>query len=515
MEIDIKTLVLFYFIANVMNNGLMLIIWRMYRKHYRGLTFLLVDMCLITAGSLCLLLRGLIPDFLSIVLTNLFSISGLLFTLKGLELFFDRTRKRIYNYILVAVFIFCIVYFSKVEDNLFIRNLLLSAMIIVLNGQGALLLFREIAANDRRYARFTAIILLSFCGVNVCRIIALIVIPQANNNFFSSGIVNSISMIAYSVLNILITAGFIMMVSHRLLTEVETEKDKYNRAFQSSPYALLLTKISDGKIFEVNEGFVKITGYAPEEALGKSTLELGLWADPADRAAFVNALVSGEDVRESEMKFRIKDDSVMTGLVSAKRIHAFGEECILTSVSDITEMNRIKERLEKMALHDTLTGLPNRQLFFDRAAVAMANARRDKQKIAVVSLDVDGLKYVNDHWGHMAGDRVLITVGSRLHDLLRKGDTISRFGGDEFLILINGVNQMEDIRVTVRKIMEAASAPMEIEGECIAVTVSLGIAVFPTDDDEIETLIRKSDEAMYYIKTHGRNGYRFYQADGI
>jgi diguanylate cyclase (GGDEF)-like protein len=178
-------------------------------------------------------------------------------------------------------------------------------------------------------------------------------------------------------------------------------------------------------------------------------------------------------------------------------------------------MNRIKERLEKMALHDTLTGLPNRQLFFDRAAVAMANARRDKQKIAVVSLDVDGLKYVNDHWGHMAGDRVLITVGSRLRDLLRKGDTISRFGGDEFLILINGVNQMEDIRVTVRKIMEAASAPMEIEGECIAVTVSLGIAVFPTDDDEIETLIRKSDEAMYYIKTHGRNGYRFYQADGI
>jgi diguanylate cyclase (GGDEF)-like protein len=177
-------------------------------------------------------------------------------------------------------------------------------------------------------------------------------------------------------------------------------------------------------------------------------------------------------------------------------------------------MNKIKERLEKMALHDTLTGLPNRQLFYDRAGIAMANARRDKEKIAVISLDVDGLKFVNDHWGHMAGDRVLITTGNRLRDLLRKGDTISRFGGDEFLILVNGVNQTEDIHVTVKKIMETASMPLEIEGECIAVTASLGIAVYPTDDTEIEALIRKSDEAMYYIKTHGRNGYRFFNGEG-
>ncbi|MEZ4628822.1 MAG: sensor domain-containing diguanylate cyclase [Eubacteriales bacterium] len=335
-------------------------------------------------------------------------------------------------------------------------------------------------------------------------------VPQNNNEFFSSGIVNSIAMIGYSILNILITAGYIMMVIHRQLKEAQTEKDKYIRAFQSSPYALLLTKVADGRIFEVNEGFIRITGYSSEEAVGRTTLQLGLWADPEDRVAFVKALMDEEDVREREMKFRIKDGSVMIGQVYAKRLSAFGEDCLLTSVSDITELIKIRERLEKMALHDALTGLPNRQLFFDRAAIAMANARREKEMLAVISLDVDGLKFVNDHWGHMAGDHVLVTTGNRLCELLRKGDTISRFGGDEFLILLNGVKSADDIHTTVKKIMETASLPLEVEGDCIAVTASLGIAIYPTDDTEIEALIQKSDKAMYYIKSHGRNGYSFY-----
>ena len=510
MEIDIRTLVLVYVITSVMDNGLMFIIWRLYRKHYRGLTYLLANMSLMTVGSMFLLLRGVIPEIPSIIFTNLFSVAGLLFTLKGLELFFDCEKKRIYNYALFAVFMCSVFCFSMVDNNLFARNIALSAMIVLFNGQSAGLLYRIVKADDRKYARFTAGILLGYCVFSVSRIIALIVFPQPNNDFFSSGIVNSIAMIGFSIFNILITAGYIMMVIHRHLNEAQMEKEKYIRAFQSSPYAMLLTKESNGKIFEVNDGFVRITGYSPEEVIGKSTLELGLWVDPGDRAAFVQALLDEEDVRESEMKFRIKDNSIMTGLVSAKRIFAFGEDCLLTSVSDITELIKIRERLEKMALHDALTGLPNRQLFFDRAAIAMANARREKEMLAVISLDVDGLKFVNDHWGHMAGDHVLVTTGNRLCDLLRKGDTISRFGGDEFLILLNGVKSADDIHTTVKKIMETASMPLEIEGDCIAVTASLGIAIYPTDDTEIEALIQKSDKAMYHIKSHGRNGYSFY-----
>lgn len=509
MDIDIKTIALFYFIANVMCNGLMFIVWRMYRKHFRGLSFLLADMSLQTLASLFLLLRGIIPDIVSIVLTNLFSISGLICLLTGLRLFFEYFKQRIYNYFLLAIYMFLIVYFTIIHDNLLIRNICISGMIAFITGQSSLFLFRELKNESRRVVRFTASILLAYCIFSIIRIIALILLPQPSNDFFESGIVNSIALIIYSSLNILITAGLIMMVSQFVLIEVQIEKDKYNKAFHSAPYALLLTKALDGKIFEVNEGFVRMTGYQPEEVVGKTTLEVGLWIDPEDRREFIRDLMNG-DVHEKEAKFRIKNESFISCLISAKIIPVLGEDCILTSVSDISEMIRIKNKLEIMALHDPLTGLPNRQLLYDRADIAFANARRHQSSIAVVSLDVDRLKSMNDQWGHAAGDYVLVTVGRRLTDLLRKGDTVSRFGGDEFLILLDGITRVEDIGQTVKKMIDSVAEPIVFEGNKMVITVSMGIAIYPSDDAEIDELIRKSDEAMYYIKEHGRNGFKFF-----
>lgn len=513
MDIDIKTIALFYFIANVMNNGLMFIIWRMYRKHFRGLSFLFADMCFQTLGAMFLLLRGVMPDLVSIVLTNLFSISGLLCTLIGLELFFDQSRPRIYNYFVFAIYMFLIVHYATSQENLLARNFFLSSMVIFFNGQSSYLLFREIQPESRRMARFTASILLAYCVFSIARMVAMVLLPQPGNDFFQSGIVNSIAMVVYSSLNILFTVGLIIMISQRVLNEAQTEKDKYNKAFNSSPYAMLLTKVSDGRIFEVNEGFVRMTGYQPEEVVGKTTLEVGLWIDPEDRKEFVRDLMNG-DVYEKESTFRVKNDALITCLISATVISVLGEECILTSVNDISEMNRIRKKLEIMALHDTLTGLPNRQLFYDRAEVAFANARREQNSVAVVSLDVDRLKSINDQWGHAAGDSALVSVSGRLVSLLRKGDTVSRFGGDEFLILLNGITNLEDIAIVVQKMIESVAEPILFEGNEFVISASVGIAVFPQDGSEVESLIRKSDEAMYYIKEHGRNGFRFYSELG-
>jgi diguanylate cyclase (GGDEF)-like protein/PAS domain S-box-containing protein len=513
MDIDIKTIALFYFIANAMNSGLMFIIWRMYRKHFRGLSFLFADMCFQTLGAMFLLLRGVLPDFASILLTNLFSVFGLMCTLIGLERFFQQVRPRVYNYFVFAIYMFLIVYFSAVRESLLARNVFLSCMVIYFNGQSSFFLLRELPKESRRIARFTASILLAYCVFSLARIVAMILLPQPGNDFFQSGIVNSIAMLAYSMLNTLITAGLIMMVSQRVLNEVKTEKDKYNKAFNSSPYAILLTKVQDGKIFEVNEGFVRMTGYQPEEVAGKTTLEMGLWIDPEERAEFVRDLMGG-DVYERETRFRVKNDTLITCLISATIISVLGEECILTSVNDISEMNQIRKKLEVMALHDTLTGLPNRQLFYDRAEIAFANAKRRQQSVAVVSLDVDRLKQINDQWGHAAGDSALVSVGARLVQLLRKGDTVSRFGGDEFLILLCGITRLEDAINVVQKMINSVAEPIVFEGNPIAISASVGIAIYPNDGSEAETLIRKSDEAMYYIKEHGRNGFKLFHEIG-
>ena len=509
MDIDIRTLALLYCIANLMNNGLVYIIWRMYRKHFRGLSLLLADMCLQTLGSLFLLLRGVMPEVVSIVFTNLFSVSGLICLFIGLELFFDLYQPRIYHFILFALYMASIVYFSVVQDNLHIRNMLLSGSIAFYTGLCSVSLFRQTNSEFRRIARFTASITLAYCITSVGRIIALVFLPQPSNEFFTSGIVNSIAMITYGALNILIAAGLIMMISQRVLNEVQNEKDKYIKAFHSSPYGLLLTKASDGKIFEVNEGFVRLSGYQPEEVVGRTTLEIGLWMNPDDRKGFVRDLLRG-DIHDKEARFRIKNDTISTCLISATTLSMLGEECILTSVNDISEMNQIRKKLELMALHDTLTGLPNRQLFYDRAEIAFANARREKTSVAVVSLDVDRLKSINDQWGHAAGDFTLVSVSGRLSNLLRESDTVSRFGGDEFLILLDGVQTVDDIRCVVKRMIDSVAEPILFEGHTITISASAGIARFPDDDTKIDELIRKSDEAMYFIKEHGRNGYRFY-----
>jgi diguanylate cyclase (GGDEF)-like protein/PAS domain S-box-containing protein len=513
MDIDIRTVVLFYLVANALNGGLIFLIWQIFRKHYRGLFHILINMTCQTAGSLFLLLRGVIPDFLSILATSVFSVTGMIFALKGLERFFNKEKRRIYNYVFTAIFLLLIVYFTFINDSMLARNICTSGMLLLITVQACKLLFRDVEGDFRQIARFTAIISLAYAILSVGRIFLLILSPMENNDFYASGIVNSISMIIYGSLNILYTAAIIMMVSQRMLNEVQTEKDKYNKAFNSSSYSLILTKALDGKIFEVNEGFVEMTGYTPEEVLGKTTLEVGFWVDPAERTEFVNELASG-DVHGKEVQFRIKNGVLITCLISASKIMALGEECILTSVNDITEMVLIKEKFQIMALHDTLTGLPNRQLLYDRAGVALANAQREKSMVAVISLDVDRLKSINDQWGHVAGDLVLVTVSGRIFSLLRKGDTVARFGGDEFIILLSGINRAEDINAIIQRIVEVVAEPILFEENQITVSASAGIALFPNDEEEIEALIRKSDEAMYYIKEHGRDGFVFFRDIG-
>lgn len=510
MVIDIRTLVLMLFIVNVINNIVIWMVWRLYRAHFRGLSLLLGDMFFQTIGSLFLLLRGMIPAFVSIIVSNILTISGTMLVLNGLERFFGQPKRRIYNYVLISIFAALMCYFTVYNDSLMMRDICISGMIVLINAQSCWLLLHGLNPSYRKIARVTAYTLLIYCAFSLARIIALLLIPPQSNEFFRSGIVDSISMIMYISLSILITAGFTLMVSRRLLDEVQTEKGKYISAFHSSPYAILLTKVADGTIFEVNDGFVKISGYQPEEVIGKTTLGIGLWADAEDRRAFISDIQNGNEVRDREVKFRIKNGEIITGLLSSQRILAYGEECILTSVSDITELIRIKDRLVDLAMHDPLTGLPNRNLFYDRAAIALANAARDKCKMAVISLDVDFLKTVNDRWGHAAGDQVLITISRRLSDLLRKGDTISRFGGDEFVILLSGGTGKEGIVATVKKIVESLSAGTVIGQASVNISVSMGVALYPDDGGDIDALIGKSDEALYLVKTNGRNGYRFY-----
>ncbi len=177
---------------------------------------------------------------------------------------------------------------------------------------------------------------------------------------------------------------------------------------------------------------------------------------------------------------------------------------------DITERKQMQQKLEEMATHDFLTGLPNRVLLVDRFNVAAALAKRNKARLAVMSLDLDKFKTINDTRGHDAGDQVLKAVDTRLAGIIRASDTLARVGGDEFMLVMMETKRLEDSTAIAQKILDSFTEPLSIDGHELHLSTSIGIAIYPEDGQDLETLAKKSDAAMYYSKGHGRDQFKFF-----
>jgi len=178
---------------------------------------------------------------------------------------------------------------------------------------------------------------------------------------------------------------------------------------------------------------------------------------------------------------------------------------------EITERKRAEETIKHLAYHDALTGLPNRRLFNDRLNLALAHTQRSQQKLAVMLFDLDHFKEVNDTLGHGVGDQLLQVVSERLTNLLRKGDTVARMGGDEFMLLLPEIAQMEDVAKVAQKILEALREPFGFDGYELHITTSIGIALYPDDGEDGDTLMKNADIAMYRAKDQGRDNYQSWQ----
>ena len=173
---------------------------------------------------------------------------------------------------------------------------------------------------------------------------------------------------------------------------------------------------------------------------------------------------------------------------------------------DITENKKLERELADMAAHDFLTGLPNRALLNDRLSLAMAQAPRKNKKLAVLVMDLDHFKRINDEYGHLTGDKLLQNVARRLRGVIRKGDTAARLGGDEFVLLLPDLNEVEEAMEVARRTLDAVAEPIVLDDIVLHVTISIGVAVCSANDRDGEALLKKADAAMYGVKNASRNG---------
>ncbi len=424
--------------------------------------------------------------------------------------------------------------------------------------------------------------------------------------------------------------------AERLLLESE---QRFAKIFHASPVPVVISAPADGRYIEVNEAWSEFFGYPRDAVVGGTSFDLGVWASDAERTEFAARAAAGGRVRNHEVRMRKQSGELADVLLSAEIIDLMGEERLLTSVMDITDLKRIERqlqaserrfrdfaeaageyvwetdvegrytyvsrrveqvlgyvreemygrkptefmppgeveqiqavlgetiakgepfrnvelrslarsgslvwqlvsgvpirdemglvrgyrgtameiterkraerRIEELATRDPLTGLPNRLLLADRLGQGLLSAQRGGDLLGVLFVDLDHFKNINDTLGHQAGDLLLKEVARRLGGVVRKGDTLSRQGGDEFVIVLEGLKTPDDAGQVAQKVLNALAQPCEIEGHKIATSGSVGIAIFPSDGADAATLMRHADTAMYAAKSSGRKNYQFFSA---
>ncbi|MRR09351.1 EAL domain-containing protein [bacterium] len=286
-----------------------------------------------------------------------------------------------------------------------------------------------------------------------------------------------------------------------------------DRVFEYSAEAILVTDAS-GVILSVNPAFTYITGYRPDEAVGNTPrlLKSGRH-DQAFYTAFWHTLTT-EGRWQGEIWDRRKDGTIYPKWTTINAVREGGRITHFVALfSDISERKEHENRIRYLAEHDHLTGLPNRRLLEERGRQLIGSGRRRDTGMAVMMIDLDRFKFVNDTLGHQIGDRLLVEVARRLVGCVRATDTVVRLGGDEFVLLLEEMEGAEDAVVVARKVHEALNLPIHIEGKALHTPPSIGISLYPNDGEDIDTLMRHADAAMYQAKEAGRNTWRFFTAE--
>ncbi|MDR3220576.1 MAG: EAL domain-containing protein [Candidatus Accumulibacter sp.] len=279
--------------------------------------------------------------------------------------------------------------------------------------------------------------------------------------------------------------------------------------FSNAHEGIMITD-ADNNIVDVNLSFCHITGYTREEVIGRNPrfLKSGRQGGEFYQAMWSELAAHGH--WEGEVWNRQKDGRPYAERISitAVRDDAIGSLHYLAILSDITELKGYQRQIERMAHYDVLTGVPNRVLLFDRLNLAIAQARRYSRHLALVYLDVDGFKEVNDTHGHEMGDRLLVAIARRLRDSLREGDTLARLGGDEFAAVITDMGSQTECEPFLNRLLETAARPVDIKQHTFRLSASLGFTLYPQDDSDADTLLRHAIQAMYQAKQTGKNRYR-------
>jgi diguanylate cyclase (GGDEF)-like protein/PAS domain S-box-containing protein len=292
-------------------------------------------------------------------------------------------------------------------------------------------------------------------------------------------------------------------------------EERYRTAFQMSLDSINLNRLSDGIYVDCNKAFLETTGYAREEVIGHSSIELNIWENPADRSKLVEILHRQGVCRNFEARLRKKKGEMFWVLMSASVIELEGIPCVLSISRDISDVKTAQDEIRHLAFYDPLTELPNRRLLLERLRQTVTASKRCGRQRALLFIDLDNFKSLNDTLGHAVGDLLLKEVGERLTGCVRAVDTAARVGGDEFVVILEDLGRTSEEAAAragsvAEKILASITQPYVLAGRECRSTASMGITVFGDGNESSSAILQQADIAMYQAKAAGREAIRFF-----
>jgi len=292
-------------------------------------------------------------------------------------------------------------------------------------------------------------------------------------------------------------------------------EERYRTAFEMTLDAVSITRASDSVFVDCNQAYLTMFGYERDEVLGHTSLELNVWVDRGDRNKLVHAVDRNSHSLNLEARFKRKNGEVFWGHVSTSAITLAGVACRMSVTRDISEAKKVEEEIRTLAFYDSLTALPNRRLLLDRLDQALTADKRRGQQRALLFVDLDDFKGLNDTHGHQSGDRLLQEAAKRLSDCIREVDMVARLGGDEFIIMLDNLSDVvmeaaNQAHAVGKKVLTAMAQPYHIENQECYCTCSVGITLFRDHQGTPQDVLQQADTAMYRAKQAGRNTVRFF-----
>lgn len=443
--------------------------------------------------------RVAIPGYQTLLLV------GTALILVGLLRFMGRRERSGWLVALMAAFVVWSSFFTFGVDSIVVRSVTFYVAIAGLYAVIVWALVRYALPAFRVTARATAVVFALGAAVYLMLALVWVVQPLIRSGVSPSSPVAAIAYLASLSATVLWTFGLVAMVNQRLAAEVAVEARNMHSVFSTGPDCAIISRLDDGAIDDVNDGFTVLTGYARDEAVGRTTIDLGLWVEPDQRRQYVERIAAEGALTDFPTVMRRKDGTTFDCMLSSSSLTLDDQPYMITVARDVTAQRRTEAQLHHEATTDSLTELPNRRHFLTSCEHELRRSVRSGRPLAVALVDIDRFKAINDTYGHAAGDAAIVAFASVIRGQVRDVDTLGRLGGDEFGLVFPDADLASAAAALERVRQALAATQVGAEGRDVAMTLSAGVTVRVRDDDTVDSLLARADSALYAAKERGRD----------